>query len=224
MEYFISAPTLACDIPQPMMSAICETHGSYETFNTLLASGCNTPEQIAKFEEVIGLENLDRYNDINLTLYSGSHVTTVLSGVPQTMLSSDIAAVVAKTHGIIYVSLNVDMLMSSDQSYNYLRFVTEMALSHEMVHVDQMLRGDMDMTPEGVVWKGVLYPTAELLAGMQDGASKGDAGILEQQFALPWEQEAYANSTSWDAINKMVDGYREIYTTMKTNYEQSVAV
>lgn len=49
-------------------------------------------------------------------------------------------------------------------------------IDHEMVHIDQMKRGDLDYTETDVFWKGKKYPRSK----MQEGAEN-----------LPWEKEAY---------------------------------
>jgi hypothetical protein len=49
-------------------------------------------------------------------------------------------------------------------------------VEHEMVHIDQMKRGDLDYTDTHVIWKGKEYPRAS----MKEGSKK-----------LPWELEAY---------------------------------
>jgi len=49
-------------------------------------------------------------------------------------------------------------------------------ISHEMVHVDQMKRGDLDYDEKYVYWKGKKHPRSK----MNEGAKN-----------LPWEVEAY---------------------------------
>tara|TARA_R100001463_G_scaffold53213_1_gene104188 strand:+ start:350 stop:1945 length:1596 start_codon:yes stop_codon:yes gene_type:complete len=61
------------------------------------------------------------------------------------------------------------------------------AIAHEMVHMDQMKRGDLDYDDNNVYWKGKKYSRAK----MNEGSSK-----------LPWEKEAY-NKT--DHINGSTD-------------------
>ena len=55
----------------------------------------------------------------------------------------------------------------------------ESIVDHEMVHIDQMKRGDLDYTDTDVFWKGKKYPRSQ----MQEGAEN-----------LPWEKEAYKNA------------------------------
>jgi hypothetical protein len=50
-------------------------------------------------------------------------------------------------------------------------------IEHEMVHLDQMKRGDLDYTDTDVFWKGKKYPRSK----MNEGAAN-----------LPWEKEAYS--------------------------------
>jgi hypothetical protein len=49
-------------------------------------------------------------------------------------------------------------------------------IKHEMVHIDQMKRGDLDYDNKNVYWKGKAYPRSK----MKEGAKN-----------LPWEMEAY---------------------------------
>ena len=49
-------------------------------------------------------------------------------------------------------------------------------IDHEMVHIDQMKRGDLDYDDNSVMWKGKKYSRAS----MKEGAKN-----------LPWEKEAY---------------------------------
>ena len=49
-------------------------------------------------------------------------------------------------------------------------------INHEMVHIDQMKRGDLDYDDDHVYWKGKVYTRAD----MKEGAKN-----------LPWEAEAY---------------------------------
>ena len=52
-------------------------------------------------------------------------------------------------------------------------------INHEMVHHDQMKRGDLDYDDNNVYWKGKVYPRSK----MSEGAKN-----------LPWEKEAYKKS------------------------------
>ena len=49
-------------------------------------------------------------------------------------------------------------------------------IKHEMVHIDQMKRGDLNYDDKNVYWKGKVYPRNK----MNEGAKN-----------LPWEDEAY---------------------------------
>ena len=52
-------------------------------------------------------------------------------------------------------------------------------VDHEMVHINQMKRGDLNYDDKYVYWKGKKYSRAQ----MQEGAKN-----------LPWEAEAYKNA------------------------------
>jgi hypothetical protein len=49
-------------------------------------------------------------------------------------------------------------------------------IDHEMIHIDQIKRGDLDYDDNNVYWKGKKYSRAQ----MKEGAKN-----------LPWEAEAY---------------------------------
>ena len=49
-------------------------------------------------------------------------------------------------------------------------------VDHEMIHIDQIKRGDLDYDDDNVYWKGKKYSRAD----MKEGAKN-----------LPWEAEAY---------------------------------
>lgn len=52
-------------------------------------------------------------------------------------------------------------------------------VDHEMVHIDQMKRGDLNYDDKYVYWKGKRYSRAQ----MKEGAKN-----------LPWEKEAYTKT------------------------------
>ena len=52
----------------------------------------------------------------------------------------------------------------------------KLAVSHEKIHRDQIMRGDLSYDDENVYWKGKAYPRKN----MKEGSS-----------ALKWEKEAY---------------------------------
>ena len=52
-------------------------------------------------------------------------------------------------------------------------------INHEMVHHDQMKRGDLDYDDNNVYWKGKVYPRSKMKEGDKN---------------LPWEKEAYKKS------------------------------
>lgn len=74
----------------------------------------------------------------------------------------------AQNNGSILVNKNVSPL----------ELAKNKTIEHEMVHLDQMKRGDLDYTDTDVFWKGKKYPRNKMKEGSKD---------------LPWEKEAYAN-------------------------------
>ena len=52
-------------------------------------------------------------------------------------------------------------------------------VDHEMVHIDQMKRGDLEYDNSNVYWKGKKYSRASMVEGAKN---------------LPWEKEAYKKS------------------------------
>lgn len=73
----------------------------------------------------------------------------------------------ANNNGTIIINKDVDPSKTQD------------VIDHEMVHIDQMKRGDLDYDNKNVYWKGKIYPRSK----MNEGAKN-----------LPWEDEAYKNS------------------------------
>ncbi len=73
----------------------------------------------------------------------------------------------ANNNGTILVNKNLSALQLQD------------VVDHEMIHIDQMKRGDLDYDDKYVFWKGKKYSRAQ----MQEGSK-----------SLPWENEAYKNS------------------------------
>ena len=55
-------------------------------------------------------------------------------------------------------------------------FQEQSVINHEMVHIDQMKRGDLDYDDKYVYWKGKKYSRSDMEEGAKD---------------LPWEAEAY---------------------------------
>ena len=64
------------------------------------------------------------------------------------------------------------------------------AVEHEMVHMDQMARGDLNYDDNNVYWKGKKYPRDK----MNEGSDQ-----------LPWESEAYnkTNNMKKSSPNKI---------------------
>ncbi len=64
---------------------------------------------------------------------------------------------------------------------------------HEMGHIDQMKRGDLDYDDQNVYWKGKVYPRSK----MQEGAHN-----------LPWEKEIYDKTENKKDMGFKLDGYK----------------
>ena len=67
---------------------------------------------------------------------------------------------------------NGTILINKDLNPNQI----EKVVDHEMIHIDQFKRGDLDYDDNNVYWKGKTYSRSQ----MQEGAKN-----------LPWEKEAY---------------------------------
>ena len=70
----------------------------------------------------------------------------------------------ANNNGTILVNKNLSTLEK------------QKVVDHEMVHIDQMERGDLDYDNNNVYWKGKKYSRASMVEGAKN---------------LPWEKEAY---------------------------------
>ncbi len=65
---------------------------------------------------------------------------------------------------------------------------------HEMGHVDQMKRGDLDYDDENVYWKGKTYPRSKMNEGAHD---------------LPWEKEIYDKTEKSENMGFKLSGKKE---------------
>jgi hypothetical protein len=77
----------------------------------------------------------------------------------------------AQSNGSILINKNVSPLELKKSK----------TVEHEMVHIDQMKRGDLDYNDTHVFWKGKKYPRSK----MKEGAKN-----------LPWEIEAYTKQNN----------------------------
>lgn len=77
--------------------------------------------------------------------------------------------VMGKANNNLTIIINKDVCPSRIQD----------VIDHEMVHIDQMKRGDLDYDDDNVYWKGKTYSRDK----MNEGAK-----------SLPWENEAYKNA------------------------------
>ena len=73
----------------------------------------------------------------------------------------------ANNNGTIIINKDVDPSRLQD------------VINHEMVHIDQMKRGDLNYDDKNVYWKGKIYPRNKMNEGEKN---------------LPWEDEAYKNA------------------------------
>jgi hypothetical protein len=98
----------------------------------------------------------------------------IMNGAPYSTNNTPIYSVdmddnvlgMAQNNGSILINKNVSPLELKKSK----------TIEHEMVHIDQMKRGDLDYNDTTVTWKGKKYPRAS----MKEGSKK-----------LPWEVEAY---------------------------------
>ena len=77
--------------------------------------------------------------------------------------------VMGKANNNLTIIINKDVCPSKTQD----------VIDHEMVHIDQMKRGDLNYDDDYVYWKGKKYSRKTMDEGNK---------------TLPWEAEAYKNS------------------------------
>lgn len=202
MNYYLSAPMLEKDVPAASLESIITLHGTYDDFNAKLQAVCNKPEFKEVFEASLREDELEWLSQFNVTLYSGQEQQKLVTGVELQFQPSEVSAVATKTHGIPYIAIDVDMLLinpnnwSAEQQHGYMAHV----LVHECTHLQQMIRGDLDVTTTGMVWKGVEYPHSHLTSMVADTRSlftdpeEFQFNLVIQQIELPWELEAYGRA------------------------------
>lgn len=99
----------------------------------------------------------------------------------------------AQSNGTILVNKNVSPLELKKNK----------TIEHEMVHIDQMKRGDLHYTDTHVLWKGKKYSRAS----MKEGAKN-----------LPWEKEAYSKQNSQSPFTQVIDpSFEKKHQRIKTN-------
>ena len=81
--------------------------------------------------------------------------------------------VMGKANNNLTIIINKDVCPSRTQD----------VINHEMVHIDQMKRGDLDYDEDFVYWKGKKYSRDDMKEGAQN---------------LPWEAEAYAKTDPFE--------------------------
>jgi hypothetical protein len=95
-------------------------------------------------------------------------------GIDEVLSTYDTPVFMKKLDGGVVAEANKDGTVFMDTS------VPEKdrkdVLAHEMVHKNQMLRGELQYNNEDVIWKGKTYSRES----MNEGAA-----------SLPWEKEAY---------------------------------
>ena len=79
--------------------------------------------------------------------------------------------------GVLGKANNNGTIIVSDKVNSPVQFKN--IVDHEMIHINQMKRGDLDYDDKYVYWKGKKY----LRSAMQEGNKN-----------LPWEAEAYKNA------------------------------
>lgn len=82
------------------------------------------------------------------------------------------------------IYINIDFLVA-----NQPEIVSE-TIRHELVHADQMTRGDLRQTSEGWYWRGKLY-SHDWIHSMSGEFETAMERILWEVTNLPWEREAY---------------------------------
>ena len=97
--------------------------------------------------------------------------------IPITQRAKSIPVIEKDLEPGIVAEANNDMSIYVDKDASPKK--KEEAIAHEMVHIDQMQRGDLNYDDDNVYWKGKVYPRSK----MDEGAKN-----------LPWEAEAYRKS------------------------------
>lgn len=232
MNYYLSKPVAEEYVNETTLSSIIAKHGTYEEFNRKLAEVCNLPEQIAAFESVLIEAELDWLSRFNITLYSGKAQHAITSDVPLTYEAGEVGAVASKVDGVAFLAVDVDMLMENPKGWDkeQLRGYLSQVLLHECTHLQQMERGDLDITPVAMVWKDVSYPhaamTAEVAAlrEMYPDPMEFQFHLIDQQVQFPWELEAYGRTLEiididvaypdpkWNSLMRRIQNdFRKVY-------------
>ncbi|CAM3840957.1 hypothetical protein VRRI112168_02755 [Vreelandella rituensis] len=83
--------------------------------------------------------------------------------------------------------------------------IDESTLHHELVHAEQVLRGDSRITEEGMHWKED-FQSKEEAFNLSAALHARDPGAVYVYLNLPWEEEAFRRSEGDDSyFNKRMD-------------------
>lgn len=86
-------------------------------------------------------------------------------------------------------------------------------IRHELVHLEQMVRGDTLLVPGAQIWKGERY-AAERTMAINAAVSKKLPGALYPYLSLPWEREAFIRTEGEEAYRNKL---RQAYITLHIN-------
>lgn len=76
----------------------------------------------------------------------------------------------------------------------------DMMIRHELVHLEQAVRGDTLLVDEGQIWKGSLYPI-DYIYDINGGLYNNNPHATYLYFTLPWEAEAFRRSEGDEAYD-----------------------
>ncbi len=228
MLYFTSAPAPANQIPTEVMAGIKKLHGTYDEYNRKLRAAVNTEEDIRLFESTVSEEFLWSLYDVNITLYSSSKIAGIMSGTEHDMTIEDVGALATKVNGVAYIAVDTDPIQKAHDvgkgDDSRLAELVESVVEHELVHVLQMERGDLDFVEDGIMWKNRLYSNEFLTSGVSAAKKSNDPfAIMKQQVLLPWEVEAYAVSLMERNLKDLFkDDALKVMTKVRKQYLASI--
>lgn len=201
---------LHLDHTNPATKALINYFGSTEHYIQYLLGKFNHREDINKFTATMDIEDMfsdlqllpQAYKwelcpeDLRVSFISVNSIIADLKDEAPEVLDLPVydAMAFVDAEGTPMITVNVDRVVGID-SYLY-----DSIMSHELVHIHQLIRGDMTVTNGELYWKGEHWDYDRVTSHMDEHAKDRHTvdlpglDTLAKESTLPWELEAYGET------------------------------
>lgn len=168
---------------------VIKKYGSIANINKLLDETTNTVKDLQLFKDLLPKHLLEKLEGVKVCISSNNKFRELLDGLDLPLNS--VPAMTTTLGDITFIGINSDILNLPNA-----RDILTEVIMHELVHYEQIVRGDLIINQnEGVFWKGAHYALEYVNFINRQAINKrfpyGD--ILRICNELPWELEAYGS-------------------------------